>query len=105
MTFARKMPEFYIKNARTIFFPEFGEGARALCPRLLRLCVCGSAEWKYGLILRHFPRYLDFSYLGLFVPSWTVRTMDYSYHHWTIRTVMQYSQKFTFPSKMCLCSV
>jgi len=68
-----------------------------------------------------FRRYLDFSYLGLFVPwtvrtmdcsyrrlfvpSWTVRTMDYSYHHWTICTVMQDSQKMTFPTQMCLCSV
>ena len=48
---------------------------------------------------------LDCSYHGLFVPSWTFRTLDYSYHHWTIRTVMQDSQKLTFPTKMCLCSV
>ena len=31
--------------------------------------------------------------------------MDYSYRHWTIRAVMQDSQKLTFLIKMCLCSV
>jgi len=31
-----KIPEFYIIIARKIFFPEFW-GARAPCPRLLRL--------------------------------------------------------------------
>jgi len=36
---------------------------------------------------------MDYSYLGLFVPSWTVRTMDCSYPPglfvpWTIRTIL-----------------
>jgi len=39
MIFARKMPEFYTIIARKIFFPNFRVGgARAPCPRLLRLC-------------------------------------------------------------------
>jgi len=37
--------------------------------------------------------------------TWTFRTLDCSCHHWTIRTVMQDSQKLTFLTKMCLCSV
>jgi len=40
MIFARKMPAFYVIIAREIlfFFPNF-RGARAPCPRLLRLCI------------------------------------------------------------------
>ena len=35
--------------------------------------------------------------------TWTFRTLDYSYHYWTIRTMLQDWQKLTFPAKMCLC--
>jgi len=31
--------------------------------------------------------FTDYSYPGLFVPSWTVHTMDYSYHPWTFHTL------------------
>jgi len=38
MILARKMSEFYIIIARKKYYPEFGGGgARAPCPRLLRL--------------------------------------------------------------------
>jgi len=30
---------------------------------------------------------LDYSYPGLFVPSYTIHTMDHSYRPWTIRTL------------------
>jgi len=42
-----------------------------------------------GLFVPWTIRTLDCSYRGLFVPSWTVRTMDYLYHYWTIRTMLQ----------------
>ena len=40
--------------------------------------------------------------------TWTFRTLDYSYNHWTIRTMLRHWQKltpvrWTFPTKMCLC--
>jgi len=41
-----------------------------------------------GLFVPWTVRTVDCSYPpGLFVPSWTVRTMDYSYRPWTFRTL------------------
>jgi len=70
-----------------------------------------AAELETGsrLTTGEYARYLDYSYLGLFVPCWTVLTMDGLFvpYHWTIRTMLRDWQKLTpsdgrFVSKTCL---
>jgi len=46
----------------------------------------GYAQTPLGSSQRSPRRYLDFSYLGLFVP-WTIRTIDGLFVPWTVRTV------------------